>query len=84
MNKTLFVGNLKYEVTNEDLTKIFSEAGTVVSANHVISKMSGRPAGFGFVEMGSVEEMQKAVELLNGREVAGRAMNVSEKRAKEA
>lgn len=82
MNKTLFVGNLKYEVTNDDLAKAFSEAGTVVSANHVISKMSGRPAGFGFVEMGSVEEMHKAIELLNGREVLGRPMNVSEKRAK--
>jgi RNA recognition motif-containing protein len=82
MNKTMFVGNLPYSLTSEELGTLFAEAGNVVSANVVISKMTGRPAGFGFVEMSSVEEMHKAIEMLNGREVGGRALNVSEKRAK--
>lgn len=76
--KKLFVGSLPWAVNDERLAELFAEAGTVESANVVLDKMTGRSRGFGFVEMSSVEEAQKAVEVLNGREVEGRTIIVSE------
>lgn len=76
--KKLFVGSLPWAVNDERLAEIFAEAGTVESANVVLDKMTGRSRGFGFVEMSTVEEAQKAVEVLNGREVEGRTIIVSE------
>jgi RNA recognition motif-containing protein len=76
--KKLFVGSLPWAVNDERLAELFAEAGTVESANVVLDKMTGRSRGFGFVEMSTVEEAQKAVEVLNGREVEGRTIIVSE------
>ena len=76
--KKLFVGSLPWAVNDDSLAQLFAEAGTVESANVVLDKMTGRSRGFGFVEMSSVEEAQKAVEVLNGREVEGRTIIVSE------
>lgn len=76
--KKLFIGSLPWAVNDERLAEIFAEAGTVESANVVLDKMTGRSRGFGFVEMSTVEEAQKAVETLNGREVEGRTIIVSE------
>lgn len=76
--KKLFIGSLPWSITNDRLAEIFAEAGTVESANVVLDKMTGRSRGFGFVEMSTVEEAQKAVETLNGREIEGRTIIVSE------
>lgn len=80
MNKKLYVGNLLYEITDEDLKTHFSQAGTVVSANVIKFNDTGRSKGFGFVEMGSEEEAQKAVDTLNGQDLKGRKLVVSEAR----
>ncbi len=84
MAKKIFVGGLSYETTEETLKKTFSEAGTVESANVIIDKMSGRSKGFGFVEMSSEEEAQKAVEMFNGKEIDGRSVTVNEARPMES
>ena len=80
MTNKLYVGNLPYETTNEDLEKTFSEVGSVASANIITDKFSGRSKGFGFVEMGSEEEAKQAVEKFNGFELNGRALVVNEAR----
>ena len=80
MGKKLFVGNLSFETTDEDLKEAFSKAGTCESAAVVKDRLTGRSRGFGFVEMGSDEEAQRAIAELNGREVRGRMINVSEAR----
>lgn len=84
MGKKLFVGGLPYETTDEDLKKIFSDAGTVDSATIIMDKYSGRSKGFGFVEMSSEEEAQKATETLNGKEIDGRSITVNEARPMES
>ena len=80
MGKKLFVGNLSFETTDEDLKEAFSKTGTCESAAVVKDRLTGRSRGFGFVEMGSDEEAQRAVAALNGRELGGRNINVSEAR----
>lgn len=80
MNKKLYVGNLLYEVTDEDLKTHFSSAGNVVSATVIRYKDTGRSKGFGFVEMSSEEEAKKAIETMNGKDFRGRKMVVSEAR----
>ena len=82
MAKKLFVGNLPYSATSEQLTEMFTEAGKVEGANIVTDKFSGRSRGFGFVEMSSDEEAQKAVTDLNGKEMDGRKIVVNEARPK--
>lgn len=82
MNK-LFVGSLAWATTEEALKEFFSQAGTVESANVVTDKMTGRSRGFGFVEMSSPEEAKKAIDELNGKELDGREITVSEARSKE-
>lgn len=82
MSKKLYVGNLPYSYTNESLSQLFSEAGTVVSAEIIIDRYSGRSRGFGFVEMSTDEEAKKAIETMNKKEVEGRAITVNEARAK--
>ena len=76
-SKKLYVGNLPYSVTEDDLRQLFSEAGEVQSAK-VISDETGRSKGFGFVEMATLEEAEKAVNAINGRTLKDRALNVSE------
>ncbi|HNW33192.1 MAG TPA: RNA-binding protein [Candidatus Dojkabacteria bacterium] len=80
MGKKLFVGNLSWNVRDEELKAAFSEVGTVEEAVVIIDRMKNRSKGFGFVTMSSEEEAQKAVAELNGKEVDGRAINVSEAR----
>ncbi|MFZ5933077.1 MAG: RNA recognition motif domain-containing protein [Patescibacteria group bacterium] len=80
MATKLFVGNLEYSVTGDDLREAFSQAGNVVDAVVISDKMSGRSRGFGFVEMGSEDEAKAAIEKLNGAEIKGRKINVNEAR----
>jgi len=83
MGKKLFVGNLTFSVTGADLEALFASAGTVESATVVSDRDSGRSRGFGFVEMSSSAEASKAIAELNGRDVGGRQINVSEAKARE-
>lgn len=80
MAKKLFVGNLPYTLTEEQLKEFFVGLGTVESVALIIDKFSGRSKGFGFVEMSTEEEAKKAVETLNGKEVEGRGIVVNEAR----
>src|SRR4030043_2460335 len=84
MAKKLYVGGLSYNTTEATLKETFSAAGTVESATIIIDKMSNRSKGFGFVEMSSDEEAQKAIETLNGKELDGRTLTVNEARPMEA
>jgi RNA recognition motif-containing protein len=83
MNTKLFVGNLDFKVTENDLQDTFAAFGTVVEANLMVDKMSGRPRGFAFITMGSPEEAQKAIQALNGSDLKGRNLTVNEARPKE-
>ena len=78
MNLKLYVGNLPFGASEEDLRKLFSEAGTVESVKIVTDSYSGRSRGFGFVEMTSQEEAQKAISLVNGKTLMDRTLIVSE------
>jgi RNA recognition motif-containing protein len=80
MGKKLFVGNLSWDVRDEQLKEVFGAIGTVEEAVVIIDRMKNRSKGFGFVTMSTEEEAQRAVEELNGKEVDGRAINVSEAR----
>ena len=83
MATKLFVGSLSWGVTDDMLNDFFAAAGTVASAKVIVDRDSGRSKGFGFVEMSSDDEAKKAVEELNGKELDGRAINVSEARPRE-
>ena len=83
MAKKLYVGSLPYKTTDSELSELFSQAGTVTSASVISDKFSGRSKGFGFVEMASDEEAAKAIEMLNGHEMDGRAIVVNEARPME-
>ena len=78
MAKKLYVGGLSYNTTEDALKELFSQAGTVESATIIIDKMSNRSKGFGFVEMSTENEAQKAIEILNGKEFEGRNLTVNE------
>ncbi len=80
MGKKLFVGNLSWNVRDEQLKEVFSEVGTVEEAVVIMDRIKNRSKGFGFVTMSSEEEAQKAVSELAGKEVDGRPINVSEAR----
>ena len=82
MNTKLFVGNLSFNTTENDLQDTFAAHGTVVEANLMMDRVSGRPRGFAFVTMGSPEEAQKAVDALNGATLDGRNLTVNEARPK--
>jgi RNA recognition motif-containing protein len=83
MAKKLYVGGLSYDTTEDGLKDAFAKAGTVESAVIITDKMSGRSKGFGFVEMSSEEEAQKAIEMWNGKELDGRTVTVNEARPME-
>jgi cold-inducible RNA-binding protein len=83
MSTKLFVGNLSFNTTENSLQDAFAAHGTVVEANLMVDRVSGRPRGFGFVTMGSPEEAQKAIEALNGAQLDGRALTVNIARPKE-
>lgn len=82
-NKKLFVGNLDYGVTSDQLRQLFGQHGTVVDAVVITDRASGRSKGFGFVEMGSEEEANAAIEKLNGSELEGRKLTVNMARPRE-
>ena len=80
MGNKLYVGNLVYELSDEELRDHFAQAGTVVSAQIIRFHDSGRSKGFGFVEMDSPESAQKAIEMFNGQDMKGRKLVVNEAR----
>ena len=79
----LYVGNLSFQTTSEDLQQLFAQAGTVESATVVEDRDTGRSRGFGFVEMASKEEGEKAIEQFNGTDLGGRSLTVNEARPRE-
>jgi RNA recognition motif-containing protein len=82
MSKRIYVGNLSYQTTEDDLADLFGQIGEVASANIITDRDTGRSKGFGFVEMGN-EDADKAIAQLNGRELNGRALTVNEARPRE-
>lgn len=78
----IYVGNLSFDATEDDIRSAFEAFGKVDAVNIIKDRDSGRPKGFGFVEMPTREEAQKAIEAMNGKEFKGRAMNVNEARPK--
>ncbi|MCL4358509.1 MAG: RNA-binding protein [Patescibacteria group bacterium] len=80
MAKKLYIGGLSYDTTEQTLTETFGQAGKVVSATIIKDKFSGRSKGFGFVEMETEEEGDKAIELFNGKDLDGRTLTVNEAR----
>jgi cold-inducible RNA-binding protein len=83
MSTKLFVGNLSFEVTENDLQDAFAAHGTVAEANLMMDRTTGRPRGFGFVTMSSPEEAKKAIDALNGSMLGGRNLTVNEARPRE-
>lgn len=83
MTMKLYVGNLAFQTTGEDLQQLFSQAGTVQSASVVEDRETGRSRGFGFVEMSTKEEGQAAIQQFNGKDVSGRNLNVNEAKPRE-
>src|SRR3954454_22817122 len=83
MGSKLYVGNLSYNVTNEDLEQLCAQHGTVQSAEVIQDRDTGRSKGFGFVQMGSDAEAQAAITALNGNQHDGRALTVNEAKPKE-
>lgn len=83
MATNLFVGSLSWNVTDDQLKELFETVGKVVSAKVITDRDTNRSKGFGFVEMGSDDEAKAAVEQLNGKELDGRPINVSEARPRD-
>jgi len=83
MATKLYVGNLSYQTTDQQLHDLFSEAGNVSSAQVVTDRYTGQARGFGFVEMATEDEAQQAIAAINGRNVDGRALVVNESRPRE-
>ena len=83
MSMKLYVGNLSFDTTQQDLEQIFGEIGTVESTNIIEDRDTGRSRGFAFVEMSSKEEGQNAIAQLNGKEIGGRSLTVNEAKPRE-
>ena|SRR6185436_17597575 len=83
MNTKLFVGNISFNTTENDLQDAFAAHGTVTEANLMVDRMSGRPRGFGFVTMSTEEEAQKAIQAMNGASLDGRNLTVNLARPRE-
>ena len=83
MGARLFVGNLTFTASEDDLRNLFGPSGTIVDAKIVTDRETGRSRGFGFVEMSSNSEAEQAIAKLNGSDVGGRQINVSEAKARE-
>jgi len=83
MSNKLFVGNLSFNMTENDLQDAFAAHGTVTEANLMMDRATGRPRGFGFVTMSTPEEAQKAIDALNGKSIDGRALTVNIARPRE-
>lgn len=83
MGKKLYVGNLSFDATNKDLEELFAQAGTCESVAVITDRATGQSRGFGFIEMSSNAEAQTAIQEMNGRDLKGRALKVSEAQARE-
>lgn len=83
MSTKLYVGNLSFNTSTQDLEQVFGEIGTVESTNIIEDRDTGRSRGFGFVEMSSKEEANNAIEQLNGKEIDGRELTVNEAKPRE-
>jgi RNA recognition motif-containing protein len=83
MGKKLYVGNLAFQTTSQDLQELFANAGTVESAQVIEDRDTGRSKGFAFVEMSTDDEAATAIDQFNGKEVAGRTLTVNEARPRE-
>lgn len=83
MSIKLYVGNLPHSMTEEQLNTLFSEAGHVASAKIITDRQTGQPRGFGFVEMETKSEGQRAISMINGRTVDGRPLAVNEARPQQ-
>src|SRR6478672_8611794 len=83
MSTKLYVGNLSFNTSTQDLEKLFAEIGTVQSTNIIEDRETGRSRGFAFVEMSSKEEGQNAISALNGKEIDGRSLTVNEAKPRE-
>jgi RNA recognition motif-containing protein len=84
LGKKLYIGNLGYNVDKSGLEQMFAAHGTVVSAQVITDRETGRSKGFGFVEMGSDQEAQAAIAAFSGKSVGGRALTVNEARPQES
>ena len=83
MGKKLYVGNLSYNVDNNELQDMFAPHGNVESASIITDRETGRSKGFGFVEMGTDQQAQTAIDALHGKEIGGRSLTVNEARPRE-
>ena len=83
MSMKLYVGNLSFQTSSNDLQDLFAQAGTVESANVVEDRDTGRSRGFGFVEMATKEEGEAAIQQFNGKDLNGRSLTVNEARPRE-
>lgn len=83
MGTKLYVGNLSYDTTEGDLLRHFEQAGTISTCDLIMDRQTGDSKGFGFVEMGSEEEAQKAISMFNGKDLNGRELTVNEARPRE-
>jgi RNA recognition motif-containing protein len=83
MSTKLYVGNLSFNTSTQDLEQMFGEFGTVQSVNIIEDRETGRSRGFAFVEMSSKEEGQRAIEALNGKEMDGRNLTINEAKPRE-
>ena len=84
MNTKIFVGNLSFKTTENDLQDAFAAHGTVIETNLMMDRETGRPRGFAFITMSSPEETQKAIQAMNGASLDGRDLTVNEARPREA
>jgi len=84
MSKKLYVGNLAFQTTSQDLQQLFGQAGTVESAQIIEDRDTGQSKGFAFVEMSTEAEAESAIEQFNGKEVAGRMLKVNEAKPRES
>ena len=83
MSMKLYVGNLAFQTSSEELQTLFAQAGTVESVSLIEDRETGRSRGFGFVEMSTKEEGAAAIQQFNGRDLGGRALNVNEAKPRE-
>jgi len=83
MTTKLYVGNLSFQTTSEELQTLFAQAGTVESVSLIEDRETGRSRGFGFVEMSTKEEGAAAIQQFNGKDMGGRALNVNEAKPRE-
>jgi len=83
MSNKLFVGNLSFNITENDLQDAFAAHGTVTETNLMVDRMTNRPRGFGFVTMSTADEAQKAIDALNGKDLDGRALTVNVAKPRE-